>query len=87
MIVNVVVMIGYVENVHFQILIGVRLVKNVIKHDHLEVLSLDLKIGNVLNVVILIMQEEWNVIDVKDLRGMIDFLFLNLGKRVFYFLS
>jgi hypothetical protein len=87
MIVNVVVMIGYVENVHFQISIGVRLVKNVIKHDHLEVLSLDLKIGNVLNVVILIMQEEWNVIDVKDLRGMIDFLFLNLGKRVFYFLS
>jgi hypothetical protein len=59
-------MIGYVVNVHFLILIGDRVVRNVMNHVFPVVLFLVLKIGNVSNVVISIMHVEWNVIDVKD---------------------
>jgi|LakMenEpi03Aug12_release.lakeMendotaPanAssembly.Ray.scaffolds.fasta_scaffold325516_1 hypothetical protein len=61
-------MIGYAVNALFLILIGVKPAKNVLRLGQIVILFLGLKIGNVQNVVILIMPVVWNVIAVVDLK-------------------
>ena len=61
-------MIGYAINALFRIMIGVKPAKNVLRLGQIVILFLGLKIGNVQNVVILIMPVVWNVIAVVDLK-------------------